>query len=150
MVLKLTLTSINLRQFLLSAGKILAAIILLIISHFRSSSDEEGEDSSALLYLPIAPDIEEPEDGFIPEPDSGGSPKRDQVWQPFPLRRVCSGSMSLQENAGPSPAKKKRTKTTEIQLENAPQDEVHINRAINHWYSPRIICGFRWASRPDL
>ena len=29
-----------------------------------------------------------------------------------------------QENAGPSPAKKKRTKTTEIQLENAPQDEV--------------------------
>merc|ERR1712130_372698 len=64
-------------------------------------------DSSALLYLPIAPDIEEPEDGFIPEPDSGSSPKRDQ------------------ENAGPSPAKKKRTKTTEIQLENAPQDEVH-------------------------
>merc|ERR1712032_1564206 len=71
------------------------------------SSDEEGEDSSALLYLPIAPDIEEPEDGFIPEPDSGSSPKRDQ------------------ENAGPTPAKKKRTKTTEIQLENAPQDEVH-------------------------
>merc|ERR1712141_615757 len=71
------------------------------------SSDEEGEDSSALLYLPIAPDIEEPEDGYVPEPDSGSSPKRDQ------------------ENAGPSPAKKKRTKTTEIQLENAPQDEVH-------------------------
>ena len=82
--------STNLRQFLLSAGKILAAIIFLILSHFRSSSDEEGEDSSALLYLPIAPDIEEPEDGFIPEPDSGGSPKRDQVWQTFPLRRVCS------------------------------------------------------------
>ena len=61
-----------------------------------------------------------------------------------------SGSMSLQENAGPSPAKKKRTKTTEIQLENAPQDEVHINRAIFHWYSPRIISGFRRASRPDL
>merc|ERR550525_2252684 len=75
MVSKLTLMSTNLRQFLLC------------------SSDEEGEDSSALLYLPIAPDIEEPEDGFIPEPDSGGSPKRDQ------------------ENAGPSPAKKKRTKT---------------------------------------
>ena len=31
-----------------------------------------------------------------------------------------------QENAGPSPAKKKRTKTTEIQLENAPQDEVAV------------------------
>ena len=31
-----------------------------------------------------------------------------------------------QENAGPSPAKKKRTKTTEIQLENAPQDEVTV------------------------
>ena len=30
-----------------------------------------------------------------------------------------------QENAGPSPAKKKRTKTIDIQLDNAPSDEVH-------------------------
>ena len=36
------------------------------------------------------------------------------------IKRKC------QENAGPSPAKKKRTKTTEIQLENAPQDEVTL------------------------
>jgi COMPASS component SWD1 len=84
------------------------------------SSDEEGEDSAALLYLPIgeavhcaevqppppAPDIEEPEDGFVSEPDTGSSPKR------VPDQK---------ETPGP---KKKRTKTTEIQLENPPQDEV--------------------------
>merc|ERR1711915_609570 len=57
------------------------------------SSDEEDEDSTALLYLPIAPEIEDPEDCFVP--DQEASPK------------------------------KKRTKTVDIQLENAPQDEVH-------------------------
>lgn len=70
------------------------------------SSDEEGEDSAALLYLPIAPDIEEPEDGFVPEADTG-SPRR-----------------TPEQKDAPAP-KKKRTKTTEIQLENPPQDEVH-------------------------
>merc|ERR1712112_486289 len=30
------------------------------------SSDEEDEDSTALLYLPIAPEIEDPEDCFVP------------------------------------------------------------------------------------
>ena len=27
-------------------------------------SDEEEEDADALLYLPVAPDIDEPEDGW--------------------------------------------------------------------------------------
>jgi len=70
------------------------------------SSDEEDEDSTALLYLPIAPEIEDPEDCFVPDQEeSPGKRGADQ-----------------KENASP---KKKRTKTVDIQLENAPQDEVH-------------------------
>ena len=70
------------------------------------SSDEEDEDRNALLYLPIAPEIEEPEDGYIPDQEES------------PTKRVAEEK----ENASP---KKKRTKTIDIQLENAPQDEVH-------------------------
>jgi len=70
------------------------------------SSDEENEDNKALLFLPIAPEVEEPEDGYIPEQDES------------PSKRV----IEEKENASP---KKKRTKTIDIQLENAPSDEVH-------------------------
>jgi len=71
------------------------------------SSDEEDDDPSALLYLPVAPDIEEPEDGFIGGEEGESPAKR--------------GS-DQKENSSP---KKKRTKTTEIALEGAPTDEVH-------------------------
>jgi COMPASS component SWD1 len=30
------------------------------------SSDEEDEERDALLYLPIAPEIEDPEDNWVP------------------------------------------------------------------------------------
>ena len=30
------------------------------------SSDEEEEDKEVLLYLPIAPEIEDPEDNWVP------------------------------------------------------------------------------------
>ncbi len=73
------LMSTNLHLFQLSAGFNIVSIVSFPHDNFLFSSDEEGEDSSALLYLPIAPDIEEPEDGYVPEPDSGSSPKRDQV-----------------------------------------------------------------------
>ena len=70
------------------------------------SSDEEDEDKNALLFLPIAPEVEDPEDGFIPDPDES------------PNKR----SFDEKENASP---KKKKTKTIDIQLDNAPSDEVH-------------------------
>jgi len=73
------------------------------------SSDEESEDSSALVYLPIAPEVEDPEEGYIPNPDSQESNKR-------------SATNKHTQNSSP---KKKRTKTTDIALENAPIDEVH-------------------------
>lgn len=37
-------------------------------------SDEEDEDEDALLYLPVAPDIEEPEEGW------GAVPIVEHVW----------------------------------------------------------------------
>jgi len=70
------------------------------------SSDEEDEDKNALLFLPIAPEVEEPEDGFTPDQDE--SPNKRNIDE--------------KENASP---KKKRTKTIDIQLDNPPSDEVH-------------------------
>ena len=70
------------------------------------SSDEETEDNNALLFLPIAPEVEDPEDGYNVDPDES------------PSKRVADEK----ENTIP---KKKRTKTIDIQLENAPLDEVH-------------------------
>ncbi|XP_063600396.1 retinoblastoma-binding protein 5 homolog [Penaeus indicus] len=72
------------------------------------SSDEE-DDSSTLLYLPISPEIEEPEEGWGPE----GAPNED-------LNSKRSGD--CKENISP---KKKRPKTFDVTLENAPTDEVH-------------------------
>ena len=86
-------------------------MVLILFSSFTLqyifSSDEEDDDPSALLYLPVAPDIEEPEDGFIGGEEGESPAKR--------------GS-DQKENSSP---KKKRTKTTEISLEGAPTDEVH-------------------------
>jgi len=73
------------------------------------SSDEEDEDADALMYLSVAPEVEEPEDGFIPEQEEAGG---------VVGKRVAEEK----ENASP---KKKRTKTIDIALENAPQDETH-------------------------
>lgn len=69
------------------------------------SSDEE-DDSSTLLYLPISPEIEEPEEGWGPE----GAPNED-------LNSKRSGDSK--ENVSP---KKKRPKTFDVSLENAPTD----------------------------
>ena len=86
------------------------------------SSDEEDEDSDALLYLPIAPEIEEPEDHWVPGVDGPGNAPGESASGPSGSssgeKRASTGESK--ENA--SPAKKKRTKTTEISLPNAPKD----------------------------
>nr|6KM7_C Chain C, Retinoblastoma-binding protein 5 [Homo sapiens]6KM7_D Chain D, Retinoblastoma-binding protein 5 [Homo sapiens] len=57
--------------------------------------DEELEDSKALLYLPIAPEVEDPEENpYGPPPDGSQPPK-------------------------------KKPKTTNIELQGVPNDEVH-------------------------
>lgn len=69
-------------------------------------SSDEDDDSNALLYLPISPEIEEPEEGWGPE----GAPNED-------LSSKRSGDSK--ENVSP---KKKRPKTHDVSLENAPTD----------------------------
>lgn len=74
------------------------------------SSDEDQEDEDVLLYLPIAPEVEEPEDGWNPTiegMEDGAGVKRGH---------------DQKENSSP---KKKRTKSYDISLANAPSDEVH-------------------------
>merc|ERR1712110_631191 len=77
--------------------------------------DEEEEDESALLYLPIAPEIEDPEDNWVPGIDPSPS-------EESPHKRGSSNHNASKENESP---KKKKPKTLDILLENAPLDEVH-------------------------
>merc|ERR1711997_157424 len=79
------------------------------------SSDEEEEDKNALLYLPIAPEIEDPEDNWVPGIDPSPS-------EESPHKRGSSNHNASKENESP---KKKKPKTLDILLENAPLDEVH-------------------------
>ena len=78
------------------------------------SSDEEEEDKSALLYLPIAPEIEDPEDNWVPGVDPSPSDE-----SPHKRERGSSNYDASKENASP---KKKKPKTLDIVLENAPTD----------------------------
>ncbi|GFQ76533.1 uncharacterized protein TNCT_428042 [Trichonephila clavata] len=69
-------------------------------------SDEETTDTSALLYLPISPEIDDPEEG----------------WGPGEMgEEVQSKRQSSDQNS----SKKKRTKIIDMILENAPKDETH-------------------------
>lgn len=72
------------------------------------SSDEEGEDPRALLYLPISPEIDEPEEGWgqPPEPVVEEQPQKRQASQ------------------GDCP-KKKKPRTYDIDLKDAPLGETH-------------------------
>lgn len=75
------------------------------------SSDEEGEDERALVYLPISPEIDDPEEGW-------GAPV-DQVPEEQSGKRLGSDQ---KENASP---KKRRSKTFDVNLTNAPSEEIH-------------------------
>nr|CAG4636959.1 EOG090X04Y3 [Ceriodaphnia reticulata]SVE72897.1 EOG090X04Y3 [Ceriodaphnia reticulata] len=92
------------------------------------SSDEEKDDEDILLYLPIAPEVEEPEDGWNPsaELDDGA---------PSGTKR---SHQDQKENSSP---KKKRTKSYEIALANAPTDEVHPLVSNKNKDKPAMIGG---------
>uniref|UniRef100_A0A674DN72 Retinoblastoma-binding protein 5 n=1 Tax=Salmo trutta TaxID=8032 RepID=A0A674DN72_SALTR len=85
------------------------------------SSDEELEDFKALLYLPIAPEVEDPEENpFGPPPDAAG--------QTTPVEdgsaHTGSGDKKRQPSSEGVPPKKK-ARTTTIELQGVPSDEVH-------------------------
>ncbi|POI25572.1 hypothetical protein CIB84_010677, partial [Bambusicola thoracicus] len=81
------------------------------------SSDEELEDSKALLYLPIAPEVEDPEENpYGPPPDAVQSSLTDEG----------IGSEKKRQSSSDAPqAPKKKPKTTNIELQGVPNDEVH-------------------------
>ncbi|KAH1003895.1 hypothetical protein HUJ04_003735 [Dendroctonus ponderosae] len=68
------------------------------------SSDEENENNDCLQFLPIAPEIEDPEDN----------------WTPTDTNITASNTSTM-----PEPAKKKKYKTYDIALENVAEGEVH-------------------------
>lgn len=75
------------------------------------SSDEEKDDEEILLYLPIAPEVEEPEDGW--------NPTADGLEEGMQSGTKRSSHQEQKENSSP---KKKRTKSYDISLVNAPSD----------------------------
>ncbi|XP_053509330.1 retinoblastoma-binding protein 5 isoform X1 [Ictalurus furcatus] len=84
------------------------------------SSDEELEDYKALLYLPIAPEVEDPEENpFGPPPDGQGSTPEDGS-----AHNTSTDKKQRQPSADGAPPKKK-ARTTTIELQGVPSDEVH-------------------------
>ncbi|CAG14276.1 unnamed protein product, partial [Tetraodon nigroviridis] len=83
------------------------------------SSDEELEDNRALLYVPIAPEVEDPEENpFGPPPDASGLSGAGEdagAGADKKQRQPCS-------EMGPA---KKKARTTTIELKGVPSDEVH-------------------------
>ncbi|KAL8620662.1 Retinoblastoma-binding protein 5 [Nucella lapillus] len=80
------------------------------------SSDEDEEDRQALLYLPVSPEIEDPEEAWQGE---GPPPEEVAPPPPPPEKKRSHGSL----DSGSS--KKRRVKPLDIDLPNAPVDEVH-------------------------
>ncbi|XP_074652358.1 retinoblastoma-binding protein 5-like isoform X2 [Tubulanus polymorphus] len=80
------------------------------------SSDEENEDDHALLFLPVAPDIDEPEEGWaLPEQQSQAAED---------ANNSASRPDKKRASVDQSPRKKK-LKPIDIELPDAPIDEIH-------------------------
>jgi COMPASS component SWD1 len=79
------------------------------------SSDEETEDNNALQFLPMAPEVEDPEEGW-------GNQEQDALAE----QEQMSNSRDFSDSLEGSSAKKRKTNTIDIELENAPpSDEIH-------------------------
>lgn len=75
------------------------------------SSDEEYEDDNALQFLPMAPEIEEPEDGWNSQENQNGSDMNTSKENEPP-----------NNESGPSATKKRKMQTYDIALEGPPTD----------------------------
>ncbi|NP_956539.1 retinoblastoma-binding protein 5 [Danio rerio] len=85
------------------------------------SSDEELEDYKALLYLPIAPEVEDPEENpFGPPPDATAQNASTDDGS----AHTGPGDKKRHPSADGAPPKKK-IRTTTIELQGVPSDEVH-------------------------
>ncbi|KAK9880782.1 hypothetical protein WA026_013109 [Henosepilachna vigintioctopunctata] len=90
------------------------------------SSDEENENSDCLQFLPIAPEIEDPEDAWAPTETN-----------------VTSSNQSI----GPPPPKKKKYKCFDIALENISDGEVHPLLS-NKTKDKQVLGGKKASGRP--
>lgn len=81
-----------------------------------SCSDEELEDNRALLYLPIAPEVEDPEENpFGPPPDaSGQAANADDT--------LAGGDKKQRQPSSDGGPAKKKARTTTIELQGVPSD----------------------------
>ncbi|XP_064600491.1 retinoblastoma-binding protein 5 homolog [Liolophura sinensis] len=78
------------------------------------SSDEEGEDEQALMFLPVSPEIDEPEEGW-PQMPTETPQEESQVHQ----------ERKRKETTDQPVPKKKKVKPVDVDLPQAPIDEIH-------------------------
>ncbi|KAK3801186.1 hypothetical protein RRG08_028196 [Elysia crispata] len=113
------------------------------------SSDEDEEDENALLFLPVSPEVEEPEDGWpaevirappaaalprVPEDQGNGQATDKKKGDATPTgtgeKRTRQAHDATDKKRGhsegtPSASKKKKVKTVDVDLPDAPPDEIH-------------------------
>ncbi|XP_065365465.1 retinoblastoma-binding protein 5 homolog [Calliphora vicina] len=76
------------------------------------SSDEEVEDENALQFLPMAPEVEDPEDGWAVQDGLDGNTSKDN-------------DSATMHDYGDVSAKKRKMNNYDITLPDAPTDELH-------------------------
>lgn len=76
------------------------------------SSDEEYEDENGLQFLPMAPEVEDPEDGWNSQENMNGTE----------VSASKENEPPDTDGAGPSSAKRKKPQNFDISLEGTPSD----------------------------
>uniref|UniRef100_A0A182JA02 Uncharacterized protein n=2 Tax=Anopheles atroparvus TaxID=41427 RepID=A0A182JA02_ANOAO len=95
------------------------------------SSDEEYEDETALQFLPMAPEVEDPEDGWGSQDNAdtlgGGFGSSGPGVSALATGLSSVASLGSQESMKENEPlmKKRKTSQFEIALDNAPIDDVH-------------------------
>lgn len=84
-----------------------------------SDSDEELEDYKALLYLPIAPEVEDPEENpFGPPPDAAGQTTAAEDGS----AHSGGGEKKQKQPSAEGAPPRKKARTTTIELQGVPSD----------------------------
>lgn len=97
-----------------------------------SCSDEELEDYKALLYLPIAPEVEDPEENpFGPPPDTS-------VQTAAPEDALAGGDKKQRQPSSEGGPAKKKARTTTIELQGVPSDGERVEH--NNKYTHKMQC----------
>lgn len=93
------------------------------------SSDEEFEDENALQFLPMAPEVEDPEDGWTSQDASGAGGDLNSSKDNDSQDGHSSGPGGSGGTAAASSTAKRRkltsTQSYDITLQDAPSDETH-------------------------